>query len=207
MRHSQFYKASSLCVIQSARIYAVFSVLSTERQEQIKQLRSALRPSDGAATPEKARQTIKENRIRTGCPARNFALPSTLYSPILADLAHALSELNKVDPTTQALDLAHQVISDLIRSYAKETGRGDQLRDTLKATLLDENGGFFQHLIGSEGPKAKPQYFWPMAELYELKNTRGLGGDPILQAAFDYLKLLIDLQVCCVTSSHFHSSC
>ncbi|KAE9404992.1 hypothetical protein BT96DRAFT_1015921 [Gymnopus androsaceus JB14] len=189
-----FPNGNSDTIPASVDLVAITEEDLQERQEQIKQLRSALRPSDGAATPEKARQTIKENRIRTGCPARNFALPSTLYSPILADLAHALSELNKVDPTTQALDLAHQVISDLIRSYAKETGRGDQLRDTLKATLLDENGGFFQHLIGSEGPKAKPQYFWPMAELYELKNTRGLGGDPILQAAFDYLKLLIDLQ-------------
>lgn len=74
-----------------------------------------------------------------------------------------------------------------------------------KGTVLDVDGGFFQRLLGSEGPEPclNNSGLW---QSFTSQKHKGLG-DPILQAAFDYLKLLIDPQLCCIAPSHPHKSC
>lgn len=173
-------------------------ITSTERLDQKDRFKTAPRPSDGISNSDKFFQSVDACKIRNGAGSRNFALPSALYSPILADLAHDLRHLDEIDPTPQVLDLAHAVLNNLINPCANENTRDLLLRDILRDTFLDIQGGHFKQRVGSKtGYKAEPDYFYPLALIYELKNLRCNGGDPTMQAVMDYVKLIADPKVCC----------
>ncbi|KAF5340455.1 hypothetical protein D9758_013579 [Tetrapyrgos nigripes] len=142
-------------------------------------------PSQGAASPQDVH--TRANGIRAGRPATYHGPSNALFDRHLAILSDKLRNLEIVHPTTDMLDFANRLVDTCAKFYETENAREQPVFQ-----LLNEHFPNARHQQSITNNRAKPEAFWFLALIWELKNEQGNGGNVVVRAAIDYAKILAD---------------
>ena len=125
---------------------------------------------------------------------RPGGVPAVIFNPVLAKLQNDLEHLEQITVTPQEVDNAHEYLGKAIGFHSNESLRQRAIKDLVDTAL------------GTKGEWGSRTNFRPSASwshngfvtlILELKNTLGLSGDAVLQAAVDYAKLISYSEVRC----------
>jgi len=149
-------------------------------------------PSDCVHSSEKTATLLGGVKpvIHIGRPG---GVPAVIFNPILAKLQHDLEHLEQIIVTPQEADNAHKYIGKAVAFHDSEALRQSAIKDLVDLA------------IGTKGEWSRanfrPDASWShngfVTLFLELKNTLGLAGDAVLQAAIDYAKLISYSEVRC----------
>ena len=159
------------------------SSVFTVRRWNFENIANIPTPSQAADKPNSCHDVA--GGVYDGRPAGFYGPPNALFDRRLAYLADKLDNLDDVIPQEMFLELAAEYFKSAIQFYPQEGDRQKILMEIL--TRIFPNG-HWQTLINS----GKPEAFWVLALIFEMKNERGVKGDARVQAMLDYLKLLDD---------------
>ncbi|KIK52913.1 hypothetical protein GYMLUDRAFT_77698 [Collybiopsis luxurians FD-317 M1] len=147
-------------------------------------------PSQSAIDPKSCHNVA--GGVYDGRPAGFHGLPNALFDSRLAKLEEAMSNLDTIEVDKVYIEFALKLISASIAFYRQDNHRERRLCEIIFDNLFP-NGEWLKEI-----KHGKPEAFWLLSLIFELKNERGVGGDARMQCILDYLKLLNDPnQVCC----------
>ena len=170
----------------------------TGREERSKDIRGAPSPSDSIksfAAVKKALTDPRGHSPRYGRPYDQFGPPTALFSEPLALFEHDLKHLESLIPDAEILDNAFEIVAGAADTYENEGDREESLRPFLENLIPGKCK--WKEPIASDS--LGPGGLWLEGRfpclIFELKNERGLEGDPFLQALIGYGKIVAQEEV------------
>jgi hypothetical protein len=160
-----------------------------EHDSQIKRFANAPSPSTASTNPKLC--YTGSIRICAGRPASQHGPSNALLDPHLARLAHDLRNLEQIEVASSMIDVALRLLNACAEFYNNEKTREQAIRLMLEEIFPDRN--WQDRSVASGG--AKPEAYWLLSLIFELKNERGNNGDPETQAIIDYVKILSDVEL------------
>ena len=181
-----------------------FSFLHLDLSERIDSLCPTFSPSDTISSIPKTRELVEgvNAHVYLGRPG---GAPAAIFNPALAALQRRLDHLDQIQVTRQDVTHATDYLNLAIKIYDDEAARESAVEESIN-TAVGRDGSWNTKLDWAGG--IKPSCCWWNKEfiitLLELKNVVGLDGNPILQAIFDYGKIISQKKVRCISSSGYH---
>ncbi|KAG7089312.1 hypothetical protein E1B28_011007 [Marasmius oreades] len=139
-------------------------------------------PPQAGADPQ---SHFGDSMIVAGRPLYRYHLPTAIYSPELAKLTERFSHLAEVKATPERVRQAAVLVSLGAEIYSEEEERENALRDHLDQIFGPADWG-----TSVNGGAATPAAVWGLAMVLEIKNEKGVGGNPQLQAFFSRLHIV-----------------
>ena len=154
-------------------------------------MRSTSSPSESVKSFSLIKRTVENpTGPRYGRPSDRFGPPTALFSQELAILRYDLEHLEAFAPNSAGADYAFSLIERAAYFFDDGSIRESALRPILE-TLLPGNSQWQQQ---TPDGSAKSEGVWLQGHfaylIVEVKNEPGLGGDPFLQGAVVYTKIL-----------------
>ena len=138
---------------------------------------------------------------------RPGGVPATIFNPALASLQRRLDNLEEVQVTRPEVDHAARYLRCAVAFYKDEALRQNAIKD-LVDQMIGEQGQWGSTLSWADNIKPDGGWWYQDFLLFalELKNTLGLSGDALLQAVFDYSKIVSREKVRCPMCGFAYSS-
>ncbi|THV04062.1 hypothetical protein K435DRAFT_714825 [Dendrothele bispora CBS 962.96] len=175
-------------------VHALPDVSLRPRMTAISDHRSLLERFDSAPTPSAGSTNLKTtyagktSYICAGRPAHRHGPPNALFNRSLARLSHEIRYLDPAAISPTIIDIAHKLLEASAAFYDTQNSRKEVMKPVMEK--LFPEGIWWQTYIG--GKQAKPEAYWLLSLIFELKNQRGSHGDPTTRAVLDYIAILAD---------------
>ena len=122
---------------------------------------------------------------------RPGGVPVAIFNPALASLQRSLDNLEEVQVSRSDVERAVKYLRCAIAFYEDETHRQNAIKELVDESI-GEKGEWGYNLSWADNIKPVGSWWYDgfLLLVLELKNTLGLSGDALLQAVFDYSKIV-----------------
>ena len=158
--------------------------------QHLNRLKPPFSPSDIVHSPDKVANLLggDEPPIHLGRPG---GAPAAIFNPALAILQRKLEHLEQVEISRLDVERATKYLQCAVTFYKDEAQRQKAITGLVDEAIGEK--GEWGRVLGW-ADNIKPDSCWWCYEflilVLELKNTLGLSGDALLQAAIDYSKIV-----------------
>ena len=122
---------------------------------------------------------------------RPGGIPVAIFNPALASLQRSLDNLEEVQVSRSEVERAANYLRCAVAFYEDEAHRQNAIK-VLVDELIGEKGEWGYNLSWADNIKPVGSWWYDgfLFLVLELKNTLGLSGDALLQAVFDFSKIV-----------------
>ena len=137
---------------------------------------------------------------------RPGGVPVAKFNPALASLQRCLDNLEEVQVSRSEVDRAAKYLRCSVAFYENEAHRQNAIKD-LVDELIGEKGEWGYNLSWADDIRPDGSWWYDsfLLLVLELNNTLGMSGDALLQAVFDYSKIVSRDKVRCPLCVAFHT--
>ena len=158
--------------------------------DRLKHFPPAPSPSDLVHSSHKLESLLgcEMPSIHLGRPG---GVPVAIFNPALASLQRCLDNLQEVQVTRSDVECAAKYLRCAVAFYEDETQRQNAIKELVNEAI-GEKGEWNDRLEWADNIKLNGSWWYNsfLLLVLELKNTLGLSGDALLQAVFDYSKIV-----------------
>ena len=129
---------------------------------------------------------------------RPGGVPVAIFNPALASLQRSLDNLEQVQVSRSEVERAAKYLRCSVAFYEDEAHRQNAIKELVDESI-GETGEWGYNLSWADNIKLDGSWWYDsfLLLVLELKNTLGLSGDALLQAVFDYSKIISRDKVRC----------
>ena len=137
---------------------------------------------------------------------RPGGVPVAMFNPALASLQRCLDNLEEVKVSRSEVERAAQYLQCAVTFYEDEVYDQNAIKQ-LVDELIGENGDWGYNLSWADNINPNGSWWYDdfLLLVLERKNTLGLSGDALLQAVFDYSKIVSRDRVRCPLCVALHT--
>jgi len=173
--------------------------------DRLKRFPPAPSPSDLVHSSHKLADLLggEMPSIHLGRPG---GVPVAIFNPALASLQWCLDNLEEVQVTRSEVERAAKYLRCAVAFYEDEAHHQNAIKE-LVDEAIGEKGEWSHTLSWADNIKPDGSWWYDsfLLLVLELKNTLGLSGDALLQAVFDYSKIVSRDKVRCPLCVALHT--
>ena len=186
-------------------VLALFIPMLIALDDRLKRLAPAFSPSDIVHSSHKQADLLggKMPSIHLGRPG---GVPVAIFNPALASLQRCLENLEEVQVSRLEVERAAQYLHCAVAFYQDEANHQTAIKRLVDESIGEKGEcGYYLNWADNIKPNGSWWYDDFLLLVLELKNTLGLSGDALLQAIFDYSKIVSRDKVRCPLCVALHT--
>jgi hypothetical protein len=186
-------------------VLTLFILMLLALDDRLKRFPPAPSPSDLVHSSHKLADLLggEMPSIHLGRPG---GVPVAIFNPALASLQRWLDNLEDIQVSRSEVDRAAKYLRCAVAFYEDEAHRQNAIKELIDESI-GEKGMWGYNLSWADSIKPNGSWWYDsfLLLVLELKNTLGLSGDALLQAIFDYSKIVSRDKVRCPLCVALHA--
>jgi hypothetical protein len=191
--------------IDISYVLPLFIPMLIALDDRLKRFPPAPSPSDLVHSSHKLADLLggEMPSIHLGRPG---GVPVAIFNPALASLQRCLDNLEEVQVSRSEVERAAKYLRCAVAFYEDEAHRQNAIKELVDESI-GEKGEWGYNLSWADNIKPDGSWWYDsfLLLVLELKNTLGLSGDALLQAVFDYSKIVSRDKVRCPLCVTLHT--